>query len=113
MMSQANGQRQEGIPLPRRCYVVARVENFNDLDTDCSNGDLDDAYCILGEMEIVFATEQCRLSIEGEDRIPALIEVQADIDDTKSIKVHFGFSRFAADEINNRIIAFYNYKNIR
>ena len=112
-MSQANGQRREGIPLPRRCYVVARIENFNDLDADCANQNCDDAYCTLGTMEEAFTIEQCRLSTDETDMIPALIDVPADLDDTKPVRAHFGFSRFVPDEKNNRLIAFYNYKHIR
>ena len=112
-MSQANGQRREGIPLPRRCYVVARVENFNDLDADCANQNRDDAYCILGTMEEAFTIEQCRLSTDETDMIPTFIDVQADIDDEVSIRANFEFSRFVPDEKNNRLIAYYNYKHIR
>ena len=108
-----NGQRREGIPLPRHCCVVARIENFNDLDADSTHGELNDAHCILGEMENTFVIEQCRLSNDETDMIPTHIDVQADLDEEKPIKAHFKFSRFVPDEKNNRLIAYYNYKYIR
>ena len=104
-------QRQEGIPLPCPCGVpVARVENFDDLDVDCANDSRNDAYCILAEMEEAFIGERCRLTTDEADVIPALIDVQADLDNEKPIRAYFGFSRFVPDEETNRLITYYRYK---
>ena len=102
-------EEREGIPLPLlHSSVTARVENFDALDSDSFNLDLDDAYDILGRLFDEFTIGYCRLSTDEVDMIPILLEVQADARD-ESIKAHFEFSRFGHIG-EDRLIAYYNYK---
>ena len=102
-------QEWEGIPLPaHHGLVTARVENFDALDSDNFNLDLDDAYDILGRFWDEFTIGYCRLSTDEIDMIPTLLEVPADARD-KSVKVHFEFSRFETIGAE-RLLVYYNYK---
>ena len=102
-------QEWEGTPLPaHHGSVIARVENFGALDSDCLNLDIDDAYDILGRLWDDFTIGYCRLSTDEIDMIPTLLEVKADTRD-ESIKAHFEFSRFETIGAE-RLIAYYNYK---
>ena len=102
-------QEREGTPLPAHPgSVTARVENFDALDSDSFNLDLDDAYDILGKLWDEFTIGYCRLSTDEIDMIPALLEVKANARD-ENIKAHFVFSRL--EHIGSeRLIAYYNYK---
>ena len=102
-------QERERIPLPlHHGSVTARVENFDALDYDCFNLELDDAYDILGRLIDEFTIGYCHLSTDEIDMIPTLLEVKADARD-KNIKAHFEFSRFETIG-TERLIAYYNYK---
>ena len=102
-------QEREGTPLPTHPgSVTARVENFDALDSDSFNLDLDDAYDILGRLFDEFTIGHCRLSTDEIDMVPTLLEVPADARD-KKIKAHFEFSRFETIGAE-RLIAYYNYK---
>ena len=122
-------QKREGTPLPaHHGSVTARVENFDALDSDSFNLDLDDAYDILGRLIDEFtigycrlSTDEidmiptllevkayCRLSTDEIDMIPTLLEVKADARD-ENIKAHFEFTRFETTGAE-RLIAYYNYK---
>ena len=102
-------QEQEGTILPTyHGSVTARVENFDALDSDNFNLDLDDAYDILGRLIDEFTIGYCRLSTDEIDMIPTLLEVPADARD-ENIKAHFVFSRFETIGAE-RLIAYYNYK---
>ena len=102
-------QEREGTPLPvHHGFVTARVENFDALDTDMYNLDIDDAYDILGRLFNEFTIGYCRLSTDEINMIPSLLEVKADARN-ESVKAHFVFSRF--ENIGeDRLIAYYNYK---
>ena len=102
-------QEREGIPLPAHPGLVnARVENFDALDSDSFNLDLDDVYDILGRFWDEFTIGVCRLSSDEIDMIPTLLEVKADARD-ENIKAHFEFSRFETIGAE-RLIVYYNYK---
>ena len=102
-------QEREGTPLPvHHGSVTARVENFDALDSDSFNLDLDDAYDILGRLIDEFTIGFCRLSTNEIDMIPTCLEVQPDARD-ESIIAHFEFSRFKTIGAE-RLIAYYNYK---
>ena len=102
-------QKREGTPLPaHHGSVTARVENFDALDSDSFNLDLDDAYDILGRLIDEFTIGCCRLSTDEIDMIPTLLEVKADARD-ENIKAHFEFTRFETTGAE-RLIAYYNYK---
>ena len=102
-------QEWEGTPLPAHPgSVTARVENFDALDSDSFNLDLDDTYDILGRLFDEFTIGYCSLSTEEVDMIPTLLEVKADARN-ESIKAHFEFSRFGHIG-EDRLIAYYNYK---
>ena len=102
-------QKREGTPLPlHHGSVTARVENFDELDSDSFNLDRDDAYDILGRLWDEFTIVYCRLSTDEIDMIPTLLEVPAGARD-ESIKAHFEFSRFETIG-SERLIAYYNYK---
>lgn len=102
-------QKREGTPLPAHYgSVTARVENFDALDSDSFNLDLDDAYDILGRLWDEFTIGYCHLSTDEIDMIPTLLEVKADARD-ENIKAHFEFSRFKTIGAE-RLIAYYNYK---
>lgn len=102
-------QEREGTPLPaHHGSVTARVENFDTLDSDSFNFDLDDAYDILGRLIDEFTIGVCRLSTDEIDMIPSLLEVKADARD-ESVKAYFKFSRFETIGAE-RLIAYYNYK---
>ena len=102
-------QKREGTPLPaHHGSVTARVENFDALDSDSFNLDLDDAYDILSRLIDEFTIGCCRLSTDEIDMIPTLLEVPADARD-ESIKSHFELSRFETIGAE-RLIAHYNYK---
>jgi len=102
-------QKREGCSLPaHHGSVTARVENFDALDSDSFNLDLDDAYDILGRLIDEFTIACCRLSTDEIDMIPTLLEVKADARD-ENIKAHFEFSRFETIGAE-RLIAYYNYK---
>ena len=102
-------QKREGTPLPaHHGSVTTRVENFDALDSDCFNLDLDDAYDILGRLWDEFTIGVCRLSTDEIDIIPTLLEVPADARD-ENIKGCFEFSRFETIG-TERLIAYYNYK---
>ena len=102
-------KEREGISLPvHHGSVTARVENFDALDSDCFNLDLDDAYDVLGRLWDEFTIGVCRLSTDEIDMIPTLLEVKADARD-ENIKAHFEFSRFETIGAE-RLIAYYNYK---
>lgn len=102
-------QKREGTPLPaHHGSVTARVENFDALDSDSFNLDLDDAYDILGRFWGEFTIGYCRLSNDEIDMMPTLLEVPADARD-ESKKAHFEFSRFETIGAE-RLIAYYNYK---
>ena len=102
-------QEREGTLLPaHHGSVTARVENFDALDSDSFNLDLEDAYDILGRFWDDFTIGYCRLSTDEVDMIPILLEVKADARD-ESIKAHFEFSRFETIGAE-RLIAYYNYK---
>lgn len=102
-------QKREGRPLPaHHGSVTARVENFDALDSDSFNLDLDDAYDILGRLFDEVTIGVCSLSTDEIDMILTLLEVKADARD-ESIKAHFEFSRFETIGAE-RLIAFYNYK---
>ena len=102
-------QKREGTPLPaHHGSVTARVENFDALDSDSFNLDLDDAYDILGRLFDEFTIGFCRLSTDEIDMIPTLLEVPADARD-ENIKAHFEFTRFETTGAE-RLIAYYNYK---
>ena len=108
-MRQRHQREREGIPLPvHHGSVTARVENFDALDSDSFNLDLDDAYDIQGRLFDEFTIGYCRLSTDVIDMIPTLLEVKADARD-ESITAHFEFSRFETIGAE-RLIAFYNYK---
>ena len=102
-------QEREGIPLPvQHGSMTARVENFDELDTDSFNLDYDNAYDILGRFWDEFTIGFCRLSTDEIDMIPTLLEVKADVRD-ENIKAYFKFSRL--EHIGaERLIAYYNYK---
>ena len=102
-------QEREGTLLPaHHGSVTARVENFDALDSDSFNLDLDDAYDILGRLFDEFTIGVCSLSTDEIDMIPTLLEVKADARN-ESVKAHFVFSRF--ENIGeDRLIAYYNYK---
>lgn len=102
-------QEREGTSLPLHPgSVTARVENFDALDSDSFNLDLDDAYGILGRLFDEFTIGYCRLSTDEIDMIPTILEVKADARD-ESIIAHFEFSRFETIGAE-RLIAYYNYK---
>ena len=102
-------QEREGTLLPaHHGSVTARVENFDALDSDSFNLDLDDAYDILGRLFDEFTIGVCRLSTDEIDMIPTCLEVQPDARD-ESIIAHFEFSRFETIGAE-RLIAYYNYK---
>ena len=102
-------QEREGTLLPaHHGSVTARVENFDALDSDSFNLDLDDAYDILGRLFDEFTIGFCRLSTNEIDMIPTCLEVQPDARD-ESIIAHFEFSRFETIGAE-RLIAYYNYK---
>ena len=102
-------QEREGTHLPaHHGSVTARVENFDALDSDSFNLDLDDAIDILGRLWDEFTIGYCHLSTDEIDMIPTLLEVPADARD-ESIKAHFEFSRFETIR-EDRLIAHYNYK---
>lgn len=102
-------EEREGTLLPLHPgSVTARVENFDELDTDSFNLDYDDAYDILGRFWDEFTNGYCRLSTDEIDMIPTLLEVKADARN-ESIKAHFEFSRFETIGAE-RLIAYYNYK---
>ena len=104
-------QEREGFFLPDHPGpVTARVENFDALDSDSFNLDIDDAYDILGRLWDEFTIGYCRLSTDKFHMIPTLLEVKADARD-ENIKAHFVFSRFETIEAK-RLIAYYNYKCI-
>ena len=108
-MKPGHQRKREGIPLPtHHGPVTARVENFDALDSDNFNLDLDDAYDIMGRFWDEFTIGYCRLSTDEIDMIPTLLEVKADARD-ESIKAHFEFSRFETIGAE-RLIAYYNYK---
>ena len=108
-MKNQHQKEREGIPLPaHHGSVTARVENFDALDSDRFNLDLDDAYDILGRLFDEFTIGYCRLSTDEVDMIPILLEVTADARD-ESIKAHFEFSRLETIGAE-RLIAYYNYK---
>ena len=108
-MKNQHQKEREGIPLPaHHGSVTARVENFDALDSDNFNLDLDDAYDILGRLIDEFTIGYCRLSTDEIDMIPTLLEVPADARD-ENIKAHFVFSRFETIGAE-RLIAYYNYK---
>ena len=105
-------QEREGTPLPiRHGSVTARVENFDALDSDSFNLDIDDVYDILGRFFDEFTIGYCRLSADEIDMIPTILEVEVDARD-ENIKAHFRFSRFESIG-EDRLIAFYNYKYTR
>ena len=108
-MKQRQQQEWGWAPLPDQPgYVTARVNNFDALDSDCFNLDLDDAYDILGRLFDQFTIGFCRLSTDEIDIIPTLLEVSADTRD-ENIKAHFVFSRF--EFIGpERLITYYKYK---
>ena len=82
-------QEREGTLLPaHHGSVTARVENFDALDSDSFNLDLDDAYDILGRLFDEFTIGFCRLSTNEIDMIPTCLEVQPDARD-ESIIAHF------------------------
>ena len=111
-MRQGHQQEREGIPLPvHHGSVTARIENFDALDTDSFNLDLDDAYDILGRLFDEFTIGYCRLSTDGIDMIPTILKVPADARD-ESIKAYFEFSRFETIG-KERSVAYYNYKNTK
>ena len=102
-------QEREGTLLPaHHGPVTARVENFDALDSDSFNLDLEDAYDILGRFWDEFTIGFCRLSTDEIDMIPTLLEVKADARD-ENIKAHFEFSRFETIG-EERLIVYYNYK---
>ena len=102
-------QEREGTLLPAdHGSVTARVENFDALDSDSFNLDLDDAYDILGRLWNEFTIGYCRLSTDEIDMIPTLLEVPADARD-ESVKAHFEFSRFETIG-TERLLVYYNYK---
>lgn len=102
-------QEREGTSLPLHPgSVTARVENFDALDSDSFNLDLDDAFDILGRLWDEFTIGVCRLSTDEIDMIPTLLEVPADARD-ENIKAHFVFSRFGYIW-EDRLIAYYKYK---
>ena len=102
-------QEREGIPLPAHPGLVnARVENFDALDSDSFNLNLDDVYDILGRLFDEFTIGYCRLSTNEIDMIPTCLEVQPDARD-EGITAHFEFSRFETIGAE-RLIAYYNYK---
>jgi hypothetical protein len=102
-------EKREGTPLPPHPgSVTARVENFDALDSDCFNLNLDDAYDILGRLFDEFTIGYCRLSTDEIYMIPTLLEVPTDARD-ENIKAHFEFSRFETIGAE-RLIAYYNYK---
>lgn len=104
-------QEWEGTPLPaHHGSVIARVENFGALDSDCLNLDIDDAYDILGRLWDDFTIGYCRLSTDEIDMIPTLLEVKADTRD-ESIKAHFEFSRFGHIG-DDRLIVYYKFTTI-
>ena len=108
-MKNQHQKEREGISLPvHHGSVTARVENFDALDSDRFNLDLDDAYDILGRLIDEFTIGCCRLSTDEIDMIPTLLEVKADARD-ENIKAHFEFSRFETIGAE-RLIAYYNYK---
>ena len=108
-MKNQHQKEREGIPLPaHHGSVTARVENFDALDSDSFNLDLDDAYDILGRLFDEFTIGVCRLSTDEIDMVPTLLEVPADARD-ENIKAHFEFSRFETIG-TERLIAYYNYK---
>ena len=108
-MRPGHQRKREGIPLPaHHGSVTTRVENFDALDSDSFNLDLDDAYDILGRLWDEFTIGVCRLSTDEIDMIPTLLEVPADARDD-SIKAHFEFYRFETIGAE-RLIAYYNYK---
>ena len=108
-MKSQHQKEREGIPLPvHHSSMIARVENFDALDSGSFNFDLDDAYDILGRLIDEFTIGVCRLSTNEIDMIPTLLEVPADARN-ESIKAHFEFSRFETIG-TERLIAYYNYK---
>ena len=67
-MRQRHQREREGIPLPvHHGSVTARVENFDALDSDSFNLDLDDAYDIQGRLFDEFTIGYCRLSTDVID----------------------------------------------
>lgn len=104
------GQKEwEGMLLPDNSrYLTARVENFEGLDHDSFNLDFDDAYNILGAMLDEFTIGCIRMSLDGIDRMPTILEVKADERD-ENIKAHFVFSRLEYIG-EDRLIAYYIYK---
>lgn len=89
--------------------VIVRVENFQQLDRDCSmtDGADFDAYEILGFFSRTFLMERVRIT-DDEEVIPLFMETAAFTTD-EAMRAYFLFSKIQVDPFR-RVVAYYEYK---